>query len=130
MEELFQELREHPEEVALQQNLDITCDGNGDIPSGTVCYSGSFLTEQFFVQVKGYSAGQGTVSMWAKGPKSGHCAHRTFTKEGTAITIEDVESCGLSGMEYTIDYCSNEDTVNVNMVKPMTLTIVLKSTPC
>jgi len=104
------------------------CNGGGALPSSG-CYGGSFLTENFFVKVSGQGM-HGKVSMWAKGPKAGKCIGRSYSQHGQSISVDGVESCGLTGMEYTVAYCSAEDQVHVNIVKPMAVNVILNRKSC
>jgi len=100
------------------------CSGSGHLSKGMVCYGGAFLTEVFFVK-----AHHGRVSMWTKGPKKMKCLNRRFQQAGQGISIQGVSSC-FSDVEYNIQYCSAQDQVKVNLIKPMKVSVVLNRKHC
>eukprot|EP00930_Biecheleria_cincta_P060646 TRINITY_DN4626_c0_g1_i4.p1 TRINITY_DN4626_c0_g1~~TRINITY_DN4626_c0_g1_i4.p1 ORF type:complete len:153 (-),score=24.52 TRINITY_DN4626_c0_g1_i4:278-736(-) len=105
--------------------------GGGDFPSGKNCYQGSFLTETLQVMLSGQHHGNGTVSMWAEGPRNGSCVHKTFSKQGTGIVIANLSSCPeLDSLDFTIQYCSIPDEILVRITVPMEATIHLLSRSC
>eukprot|EP00930_Biecheleria_cincta_P021066 TRINITY_DN1569_c0_g1_i2.p1 TRINITY_DN1569_c0_g1~~TRINITY_DN1569_c0_g1_i2.p1 ORF type:complete len:186 (+),score=33.57 TRINITY_DN1569_c0_g1_i2:89-646(+) len=101
------------------------CSGSGPLPGGRICYGGAFLTEIFFVR-----AHDGKVSMWAKGPKPMKCLHRGYHQSGQSVSISGISECGLTGVEYNIQYCSTQDQILVNMVKPMKVTVTMTRRHC
>jgi len=115
-------------EVQLLEDSLQACSGGGTLPHSG-CYGGNFLTEIFFVKVNGHGS-SGKVSMWAKGPKSGKCLGRSYSQHGQSLSIHGVESCGLTGLQYNVNYCSNQDQVHVNIVKPMAANVVLNRKSC
>jgi len=128
IEYLQQLVAANTSEVQLLEDSVEACSGGGSLPHSG-CYGGNFLTEIFFVKVNGHGS-SGTVSMWAKGPKSGKCLGRSYSQHGTSVSIQGVESCGLTGLQYNVNYCSNQDQVHVNIVKPMAANVVLNRKSC
>jgi len=105
-------------------NSSVGCSGTGHLPKGATCYGGAFLTEVFFVK-----AHHGRVSMWAKGPKPMKCLNRRFHQSGRGISISGVSAC-FSDVEYNIQYCSAQDQVMVNLIKPMRVSVTLNRKSC
>jgi len=126
--EFLQQLVANNTEVELLEDSLEACSGGGHLPHSG-CYGGSFLTEIFFVKVNGHGS-SGKVSMWAKGPKSGKCLGRSYSQHGQSVSVHGVESCGLTGMQYYVSYCSNQDQVHVNIVKPLAANVVLSRKSC
>jgi len=123
--ELLQELGGSQEDLVKTEAELGDCSGDDALPGDTVCYSGAFLTEAFSVKVR-----NGKVSMWAKGPKVMKCLRRDFHQTGQSISIDGISECGLTDVDYNIQYCSTQDQIMVNMITPMTVSVTLTSTPC
>jgi len=123
--ELLQELGGSQEDLVKTEAELGDCSGDDEMPSGSICYSGAFLTEAFFVKAR-----NGKVSMWAKGPKVMKCLHRDFHQTGQSINIDGISECGFTDVDYNIQYCSTQDQIVVNMISPMKVSVTLKSTPC
>jgi len=123
--EFLQELGGSHEDLEKTEAELAACSGSSHLPKGSICYGGAFLTEVFFVKAR-----HGKVSMWAKGPKAMKCLHRGFHQSGQNINIIGISECGLNGVEYNIQYCSTQDQVLVNLIKPMKVSVTLTRRNC
>lgn len=118
----------HPAALVAQE-AQRYCTGYGGLPKGTLCYSGKFLVESFFVKVKTYSSSSGKVDVKASGPKSGACYGLSFRKSGQYISL-NYAKCGFSGLKFSVLYCSNQDAVQVHVTAPVIGDVMLTRTSC
>eukprot|EP00930_Biecheleria_cincta_P090647 TRINITY_DN80065_c0_g1_i1.p1 TRINITY_DN80065_c0_g1~~TRINITY_DN80065_c0_g1_i1.p1 ORF type:complete len:203 (+),score=42.25 TRINITY_DN80065_c0_g1_i1:53-610(+) len=123
--ELLQELGGSLDAAETQADAAQVCYGNGRLPPNTICYGGSFLTEVFFVKLR-----HGKVSMWAKGLKDMKCLHQRFHQTGQSIQIPGLSACDLGDVQYSAQYCSFQDQVLVNLIKPMSVSVTLNRKHC
>ncbi|CAJ1407449.1 unnamed protein product [Effrenium voratum] len=110
---------------------DVACSGTG-LPKAPACYGGSLLVETFHINVLSVDGNVGVVDLKADGAHEGQCNGAQFQHNEGAITIEN-DSCGLSdlaGYDYTVQYCSDQDHLIVNLVKPVNVRVVLESQTC
>ncbi|CAE7618380.1 unnamed protein product [Symbiodinium microadriaticum] len=106
------------------------CTGAGDFPSAApLCYGGQLLVETFAIKVVSYDGASG-VDMEMNGPQTGQCSGAAFHNNDNVITIADEQECGLSGSEYTVRYCPDQDHFIINLVKPWNVDVVLTSQAC
>ncbi|CAJ1371552.1 unnamed protein product [Effrenium voratum] len=104
---------------------------SGELPSdGELCYEGTLLVETFSVKVLKSAGSSGTLDMSAVGPIAGHCKNAGFEMTGNDVTVDGLETCGITGAEYKVKYCANTDRLVVKVMKPMTIDVVLNRTKC
>jgi len=95
-----------------------SCTGTGDPPEVPACYEGkasipiSPVAEQVKLSVLEYSGGKGILTIHATGLSPEDCGNTTFTKTGQEIQFD--ASC-LSGAKVDAKYCSDTDTINVEV---------------
>lgn len=118
----------HPAALVAQE-AQRYCSGYRGLPKGTLCYSGKFLVESFFVKVKTYSSSSGKVDVKASGPKNGACYGLSFRKSGQYINL-NYAKCGFSGLKFSVLYCSNQDAVKVHVTAPVIGDVMLTRTSC
>lgn len=118
----------HPAALVAQE-AQRYCSGYGGLPKGTLCYSGKFLVESFFIKVKTYSSSSGRVDVKASGPKNGACYGLSFRKSGQYISL-NYAKCGFSGLKFSVLYCSNQDAVQVHVTAPVIGDVMLTRTSC
>eukprot|EP00931_Biecheleriopsis_adriatica_P025342 TRINITY_DN1558_c0_g1_i2.p2 TRINITY_DN1558_c0_g1~~TRINITY_DN1558_c0_g1_i2.p2 ORF type:complete len:203 (+),score=60.64 TRINITY_DN1558_c0_g1_i2:79-609(+) len=110
--------------------LDTECSGSGSLSAGT-CYTGAFLAFKFKLEVKSFSSGKGSIDMFATGPQDKQCLDHGVSMSGEAIEVGDLSTCGLpAGIKYNVDYCANQDEIQVHITSPLTLTLALKKADC
>ncbi|CAE7266403.1 slc25a42 [Symbiodinium sp. KB8] len=68
--------------------------------------------------------------MKAEGPQEAECDGAQFQNEENIITIENDHGCGLSNYEYSVQYCPDQDNLMINIVKPLSVRMVLESQTC
>ncbi|CAE7781605.1 unnamed protein product [Symbiodinium pilosum] len=64
------------------------------------------------------------------GPQTGQCTGAAFQNNDNVITIADGPGCDLSGSEYTVRYCPDQNGFVINLVKPWNVDVVLSSQAC
>ncbi|CAJ1388679.1 unnamed protein product [Effrenium voratum] len=109
---------------------DRACTGEGQFPSGPLCYGGQLLVQTFSIKILRHDGQSGVVDMEMKGPNSAACRGAEFVNEDNQITIANDHGCGLSASEYTVKYCPDQDHFIINLVKPWSVDVVLNSQSC
>ncbi|CAK9101786.1 unnamed protein product [Durusdinium trenchii] len=106
------------------------CTGTGKLPTTKKCYEGNLLVETFKVELLESDGTSGSLDMEAIGPLSGKCEGVSFQMDGMQLSASNLASCGITGAEYDVKYCSDQDEFVVQITKPMQLDVVLQSHAC
>lgn len=109
----------------------LTCSGSGTLPrEAPACFGGNVLTNWYEIKVVSVDGNAGIVDLQAKGPLPASCLGARFENAAGAISITTDDTCGLSNYEYTVNYCSAQDKLIVNIIKPYNVKVVLPATTC
>ncbi|CAL1169866.1 unnamed protein product [Cladocopium goreaui] len=125
-------LRGSPNIDSIQQPTaaQLTCSGTGALPQAPACFGGNVLTNWYEIKVVSVDGNVGVVDLKAVGPLPASCPGAHFENSAGAITIENDETCGLSNYEYTVNYCSDQDKLIIDIIKPYGVKVVLPATEC
>eukprot|EP00913_Durusdinium_trenchii_P004893 g4542.t1 len=92
-----------------------------------LCWGGDLLVQTFNIKVNSYDGTSGTVDMEMRGPTSGQCTETPFENNNNEISLGEQHECGLGDSEYTVKYCPDQDQFVIDIVKPWTIEVTLKS---
>eukprot|EP00490_Sorites_sp_Unknown_P027726 CAMPEP_0114692468 /NCGR_PEP_ID=MMETSP0191-20121206/67967_1 /TAXON_ID=126664 /ORGANISM="Sorites sp." /LENGTH=148 /DNA_ID=CAMNT_0001984899 /DNA_START=71 /DNA_END=518 /DNA_ORIENTATION=+ len=108
----------------------LTCSGWGELPPAPACFGGTILTSEYHINVVSVDGNVGLVDLQAVGPTSAECKGVRFQDDHGTITVENDEGCGLSNYEYQVHYCSDQDKLIIDIIKPYDVKVVLGKTTC
>jgi len=108
----------------------LTCSGSGAMPQAPACFGGKILSNTYQIKVVSVDGDTGVVDLKAVGALQAECDGAQFQNTHGEITVENDETCGLSGYEYMVHYCSDQDKLIVDIYKPYSVKVVLSGTTC